>query len=1098
MSPIHALNDIGGNPLYILLACNSGTNKMLKIETVNQNKTFSAFVKSYFVDLDYNLYGLAIVGTSVACRAIYAGLYTSSSLKIYDSEDEDDYITVQANQSYTKVEEKDGKITHLTALPRTASDSGYNNMLKATPLESDDSKYPRKVVMSWDKAKHKKEIGKHLSDTFGLPAKDEWIEKYQDVLPLLSTEKIDVFTTDIGEEFENIAISVIEELSINDVLGYVEEAIHEGVLIPGDSNSDIEAEFEEGWSTEDYLRANSNVLVDKIDKYMKPKYSADYLAEEIGEMKRLPVPTQAKSAMGILSILKDKKGAFLSGQMGSGKTQISLAASYVKARQREKSGADGGMRVLVVAPQNVVPKWMDSEVPEILGDTCTLKPNQLEKLHNYSKSSYIDERRIYKEYDEKRFLVTLINSTKDADDYIQAIKNGWTVPKGKIHYVFIATDRMKLHAQGFALGAIWNVYRRCWISPDTGNALQSPDVKKEDIGNDEVIATWNDVVHLPKDPPTLTEIEESRENGTLGTNGLPIGYVKKWKGNIRSFQEDYSEETKTSRILDRPKTKNLDGDSRSKRWMIAELFQRKIPNHFHFGIFDEIHQMKGSGSGRGLAFHKLTKAVRKSVFLTGTLTNGESSSIQSVLWRIFPQEVLDYGFNHHTSEIMWAKEYGVVEKEEKHYKDNKTGELTNKKSTPRFVEKPGISPKLTANHLLDKSVFIDLPDLDIPMITLEEKPIIVELDEEHQEEYDEFENELRRNGETLQWEIGQAAWSKYVPSLQNYIDQPSFYQEIEYRKKDGELLAKVESTPFDTDYETPKEKKLVELVLERLEEDRGIVIYTSYTSKYKTNQRLQKVLQHYGVNPVILNDKVKTKDRFDWIDKQTEKGTKVIITNQSLVEVGLDLYAFPTIIFWQMSNQINTVRQSSKRAHRLGQNRHCEVLYLVADKTYQMKQFERLMSRRVNALLVEGSLEKSSTLAQYADLEVSQLTNDLSRSLETSEIESAWGQIAEKEFDDSLEFVSENELQKRISEAFKTLTNETLKLSGHNPDPFLNDWEKEQVGSIIDNLLDDIPSDESEQDEADNQPSVIIEPEPQEEYEDEEDGKEESEQLSLF
>src|SRR5699024_6396840 len=120
-----------------------------------------------------------------------------------------------------------------------------------------------------------------------------------------------------------------------------------------------------------------------------------------------------------------------------------------------------------------------------------------------------------------------------------------------------------------------------------------------------------------------------------------------------------------------------------------------------------------------------------------------------------------------------------------------------------------------------------------------------------------------------------------------------------------------------------------------------------------------------------------------------------------------------------MSNVINTVRQSSTRAQCEGQNRHCEVLYLVADKTDKMKQLEWLMSRRVSALRVEGSVEKSSDLAKYAELEVSQLTNDLSRSLEKSEIESVWGQIAEKEFDDSLEFVSEDELQKRIAEAFK-------------------------------------------------------------------------------
>src|SRR5699024_11206221 len=146
--------------------------------------------------------------------------------------------------------------------------------------------------------------------------------------------------------------------------------------------------------------------------------------------------------------------------------------------------------------------------------------------NQYSKSSNISDRRSYKEYQSKNFLVTLINSTKDADNYIQAIKDGWKVPKGKIHYVFIATDSMKLHEKWFAHVVIWNSHRRCLISTDTGNALQSPDVKKDDIGNEEVIATWKDAVSLPSEPPTLEEIEEAREDGTLAPNGLPIGYIQ--------------------------------------------------------------------------------------------------------------------------------------------------------------------------------------------------------------------------------------------------------------------------------------------------------------------------------------------------------------------------------------------------------------------------------------------------------------------------------------------------------------------------------------------------------------------------------------------
>src|SRR5690625_5732119 len=46
---------------------------------------------------------------------------------------------------------------------------------------------------------------------------------------------------------------------------------------------------------------------------------------------------------------------------------MSLATTYAMMKERERSGAKDGMRVLVVAPSIIVPKWANSEIPEILG-----------------------------------------------------------------------------------------------------------------------------------------------------------------------------------------------------------------------------------------------------------------------------------------------------------------------------------------------------------------------------------------------------------------------------------------------------------------------------------------------------------------------------------------------------------------------------------------------------------------------------------------------------------------------------------------------------------------------------------------------------------
>jgi hypothetical protein len=46
---------------------------------------------------------------------------------------------------------------------------------------------------------------------------------------------------------------------------------------------------------------------------------------------------------------------------------------------------------------------------------------------------------------------------------------------------------------------------------------------------------------------------------------------------------------------------------------------------------------------------------------------------------------------------------------------------------------------------------------------------------------------------------------------------------------------------------------------------------------------------------------------------------QVMITNSSLVETGLDLNAFTTLIFYSMGYKLFTLRQASRRSWRINQ-----------------------------------------------------------------------------------------------------------------------------------------------------------------------------------
>src|SRR5699024_9502292 len=409
-------------------------------------------------------------------------------------------------------------------------------------------------------------------------------------------------------------------------------------------------------TTEEYLQVNALSLAGHIDQYMKPQYDGTHFLQSVGDTKRVSLPAQARCVMGALTVLKNEKSAFLVGDLGSGKTQMALTTAYGMMKERNKSGANDGISVLIVAPSIIVPKWANSEIPTILG-------NHVAKT-------------------------TVLNCTEDAIRYAQKVKAGYKPKKGTIEFVLVSTDRMKLGANKYVLSARWNRHDETWHCPDCGEVIISPEATKEEP---DMVASWKDAVKSPHIAPEEADYIGSK----IMANGLPEHYVEKWSDKIRRFEcrscaiteidntEDDEGMTKIiqrNNSLVRPALRSRGEDRVRPRWMIAQIFQRMLKNHFHLGIFDEIQQMKASNSGRGLSFHKLLKSTRKNLFLTATLTNGEATSIQSTLWRSDPKSLIDDGFSHLSSDIAWAKRYGVLEQVTTQKDSGVIGATTNRRN----------------------------------------------------------------------------------------------------------------------------------------------------------------------------------------------------------------------------------------------------------------------------------------------------------------------------------------------------------------------------------------------------------------------------------
>lgn len=437
-----------------------------------------------------------------------------------------------------------------------------------------------------------------------------------------------------------------------------------------------------------------------------------------------------------------------------------------------------------------------------------------------------------------------------------------------------------------------------------------------------------------------------------------------------------------------------------------------------------LHQTKAEDSGRGYAFAQMVKASKKVLALTGTLLNGMSTSIKEILWRTDPASLLKQGFSHKTGMVEWASRYGVLERVIR-VTEGDEGILTHRRRVSKQPkEKPGIAPELVATHLLNKAAFIELQDLGLPLVDLKEIPVFVGLDQEHKDEYDIFHSSLFSACKAAYAKGIKGAFARFIPATINAVDRADADQVVEIDKRE------IRFAGFEDSYCNAKERELVRIVKENLAENRGCIIYTYYTDRYKINTRLQKVLQENGIESEILAN-ISPEKRFEWLQRAEERGVKVIITNLRLVEVGLDLLPWPTLIYYQMSYDINSVRQSSRRAWRIGQTRECRVYYMIADGTQQVSQFQSCMLKRAHAMIAEGRLDRSE-LAKYGRDTTSALAVDLAECLADADLGTKWAELAAKELD--IETVSENEFQETLKKAQRALANETLRLCGMDAD----------------------------------------------------------------
>ena len=206
--------------------------------------------------------------------------------------------------------------------------------------------------------------------------------------------------------------------------------------------------------------------------------------------------------------------------------------------------------------------------------------------------------------------------------------------------------------------------------------------------------------------------------------------------------------------------------------------------------------------------------------------------------------------------------------------------------------------------------------------------------------------------------------STYLQSLLAYPDGCTRGETV-FDPASGEPLIQV--PPLAEDRVYPKEKALLYLVAAERLAGRRVLVYATHTGTRDITGRMDDMLTRHGFKVAVMKaDAVAPERREAWVAEKVKQGVDVIICHPRLVQTGLDLVDFPTIVWYEADYSVYTMRQASRRSWRIGQTRPVKVIFMAYRNTLQADALKLVAKKLQSSLAVEGQLPEDG-LAAYGD-----------------------------------------------------------------------------------------------------------------------------------
>lgn len=757
-----------------------------------------------------------------------------------------------------------------------------------------------------------------------------------------------------------------------------------------------------------YFKVYGHTIVDSLEKLIKPLSPLDGNMEIAALKSKRLFPQQAAQVNALAKHLNRSSYAILNNGMGTGKTLEGASVieayfvskwlrSHPKATLKDCYSDAGNInyRAIIMCPGHLVNKWAEeigSEIPyshvTILRDVNQLVDIKARGIKRSGKEFFI----ISKDFAKLSYQVMPTVKRRTHGPIMRKVcadcGNWYMTPAtqcacGSKKYGLQRTDVIASGMTCPHCKAMLIPYKRQTYD-DSLTTLDYMDFTNQSSRNERCFYCGETLWQ-----PHVANLGESKGSvwyrATHWTNKAHKGKKTVW------VHKKYAEEYFKS-IGEQP-LNVLDSETHFGVRKISPAFyiKRQLKGFFDFAVFDEAHQYKGAGTAQGNTMHALIKASRKQLALTGTIAGGYASDLFYLLFRLCPWKMKKRGYTW-GGVTKFVSNYGHLETLYKFDEQNtRYNTMSHGKAISSPQEKPGISPKIFPDFLLDCAVFLDLADMSKYLPKLNEIVEVVNADsscEESEESYmmRKYREDIKAMEKLTHSSVGKTILSTMLQYSLAYLDHPYDYGPIKSAIDGSTLVQPYDSEVFKNGALLSKEKRLIEIVNKEIAERRNVVVYAEFTSSANTcvSYRLKQILEDYcnlkGQVTVIESSSPAASEREAWMHKKATEGIKVFITNPKNVETGLDFcfkvdgvaYNYPTLIFYQMGYSLFTIWQASRRAYRLIQKEECRTYYMAVEGTVQQAIISLIAKKMSATSAIQGkfSAEGLTAMAQGVDVKL--------------------------------------------------------------------------------------------------------------------------------